>query len=85
MAYAVVITGQAKIEANALGVTDVQVAIGSGGKRVSTRPFHLPVLIVFFDDTSDEIGNGAAGRPACRVVFQINLSLFIHYAYFYLL
>ena len=44
VAEAVVVLGQAEVQANRLGVTDVQVAFGSGGKRVWMPSVYLPFL-----------------------------------------
>ena len=38
MADAAILLGYAEIEADRLGVADVQKPFGSGGKRVTTRP-----------------------------------------------
>jgi hypothetical protein len=45
MAGAAEIASEAEVEADALGVADVEVAVGLGGKRVITRPPKRPVRL----------------------------------------
>jgi hypothetical protein len=76
--YTVIITGKAKVEADAFGMADVQVAIRFGRKTGFHTSIPLARPVIFFDDITDEVGSGYRGGHGCGVIFQIGLSHVIH-------
>jgi hypothetical protein len=55
--------GDTKVQANGLGVADVQIAVGLGRKTRRDLPTVLPCLDVFADDRPDEILGGRGRVP----------------------
>src|SRR5688500_8278701 len=71
MAYAVIIPGQAEIEANAFGMTNVQVAVGFGWKARFDPSVPLTGTIVFFDNIAYEIGRRRYYAARCSFFVQV--------------
>ena len=55
VALALIIAGQAEIQADALGVADVQIAVGLGGKTGDHPPAPFARGHVFVDDVADKV------------------------------
>ncbi len=58
MADAAVLARQAEIQANRLGVPDVQIAVGLGREASDHSPAVFPASVILRDDLSKKIGGG---------------------------
>src|SRR5207237_8242506 len=63
-----VLRGDAEVEADRLGVADVEVAIGLRGEPRQDPPAVLPGAVVLVDDVADDWG---AGRPRSVVTWAL--------------
>jgi hypothetical protein len=70
MTYPVIVPRQAEIEANAFGMTDMQVAVGFGRKACFNPSVPLAGKIVFFDDIAYEIGSRRCYTARCSFFVQ---------------
>ena len=66
VALAAELGGEAEVEADRLGVADVQVAVGLGREARVHAAAVLVGLQVFEDDVADEIGTGLAASWTVR-------------------
>src|SRR5574340_1181827 len=73
MAHAVIIAGQAEIEADALGMADMQVAVGFGRETCFDPAMPLAGAVVFFNNAANEIRSGWGGVAGLGVIFQASL------------
>ena len=72
MACAVIIMGEAEIQANAFGMADMKIAIWLGGKAGLHPAIPFAGAVVFFDDAADKVGSGGWAAH-CWLMFQVIL------------
>src|SRR6185437_11926934 len=74
MAYAAIITRKSEIEANALGMADMKVAVGFRWKTGFHAAIPFAGEIVFFNKVADEVGNRRHRGGYRGIIFQLSLS-----------
>jgi hypothetical protein len=67
VALAAEFLGDAEVEADGLGVADVEVAVGLGREARDDPPAVFPAALVFGDDGANEIGR--SGWVVCANVY----------------